>query len=465
MTSTIRVSVVAPVYNAEPFLLDFVNSFLKQTLHPLSTELVAVDDGSTDRSGSILDDVALEHENVTVIHQENSGWPGRPRNVGVEAARGDYVFFADPDDEFGGPEALQRLADFADQHSSDVVVPKMVAKGKRSYGQSRYAVTQIDADLTTCFTTLTPQKLFRRSFLIEEGIRFPEGETRLEDGQLLSQAYFLAKRVSLLTGYDFYYLFTRPDQDHLSARPKDPRAYVHAVEIMSENVEKYCSDQDLGDKIINDIYSRKVLHNFSGSRLLRHSEKRRANWLENQQRFIERFINGRRFEKLGAAAKARTELVIAGDPKAIVGYACVGAADFEFDSARSVRGRVELRGKLTGPVRAEDPPELVIVDREVKGHTSNVQLLGEGGQSVAKIAKTVFPRSSSVKRYDLWFSAGQGHQMRRIESPDNALRRTFTDDRTIVIYTTKMGNLSVEVKPGLTIGQRIKRRIRRLVSS
>lgn len=465
MTSSIRVSVVAPVYNAEPFLMDFVNSFLRQTLPPNSIELVAVDDGSTDRSGTILDDVALKHENVTVIHQENSGWPGRPRNVGLQAARGDYVFFADPDDEFGGPEALQRLVDFADQHNSDVVVPKMVAKGNRSYGQSRYAVTQIDADLATCFTTLTPQKLFRRSFLTDEEIRFPEGETRLEDGQFLSKAYFLAKRVSILTGYDFYYLFTRPNQDHLSARPKDPRAYVNAVEIMSENVEKYCSDQDLGDSIINDIYSRKVLHNFSKSRLLKHSEKRRANWLVNQQKFIERFIDERRFEKLGAAAKARTELVMAGSAEAIVGYACVEMVDFEFDSARSIRGRVELRGKLTGPVRPGDPPELVIVDREDKGRTSTVQLFADGGQSVARVSRTLFPRSRSVKRYDLWFSAGQGHQMRRIASPGTAYRRTFTDDRTIVIYTTKMGNLSVEVKLGLTIGQRIKRRLRRLISS
>ncbi|WP_144589551.1 glycosyltransferase family 2 protein, partial [Brevibacterium casei] len=287
MSTPIRVSVITSIFNAEPFLPEFLESFLSQTLGPEATELIAVDDGSTDGSGALLDEFADRHDNITVIHQENSGWPGKPRNVGLDAARGDYVFFADPDDEFGGPEALERLVDFADEHGSDVVVPKMVPKGNRAYAQWRYKTTQIDGDLVTCFTTLTPQKLFRRSFLTAEGIRFPEEKVRLEDGQFLSRAYLLADRVSILTGYDFYCIIHHPEQRHLSSRAVDPENYIGSVAVMSENVENLCSDDDLADRIINEIYFRKVLANFTNSRVAGHSPALRQAWLENQQTFVD----------------------------------------------------------------------------------------------------------------------------------------------------------------------------------
>ena len=110
----IAVSVIIPVFNAMPYLEGLMDSLLDQGLSPHEYEIIAVDDGSTDEGPVVLDRYAARYPQVVVIHQANSGWPGIPRNRGLAAARGRFVFFADADDQMGR-EALGRMVDFADR--------------------------------------------------------------------------------------------------------------------------------------------------------------------------------------------------------------------------------------------------------------------------------------------------------------------------------------------------------------
>ena len=81
---TPKVAVVVPVYNPGPYLDQCVRSVLAQTMPPGDLEVLFVDDGSTDGSGATLDALAAAHPHVRVIHEPNSGWASRPRNVGIE---------------------------------------------------------------------------------------------------------------------------------------------------------------------------------------------------------------------------------------------------------------------------------------------------------------------------------------------------------------------------------------------
>ena len=89
------VSVIVPVYKAESFLSNCINSILNQTYRDL--EVILVDDGSPDFSGQICEEYAEKDGRVKVIHQKNAG-AAAARNCGLKAAAGKYIAFVDSDD-------------------------------------------------------------------------------------------------------------------------------------------------------------------------------------------------------------------------------------------------------------------------------------------------------------------------------------------------------------------------------
>lgn len=109
-----EVSVIIPVYNAEKYLRECVDSVLAQTLTDL--EVILVDDGSTDGSGAICDEYAATDLRVRVIHQQNTG-QGLARNAGLEIARGRWVMFPDSDDIIE-PDTLEVLTRLAEEHGA-----------------------------------------------------------------------------------------------------------------------------------------------------------------------------------------------------------------------------------------------------------------------------------------------------------------------------------------------------------
>ena len=90
-----QVSIIVPVYNVEAYLRRSLNSILAQTIP--NWECICVDDGSPDGCGAILDEYAARDARFVVIHKENGG-TSTARNAGLDAARGEYISFVDPDD-------------------------------------------------------------------------------------------------------------------------------------------------------------------------------------------------------------------------------------------------------------------------------------------------------------------------------------------------------------------------------
>ncbi|HBK7124119.1 glycosyltransferase, partial [Enterococcus faecium] len=85
-----RISIIVPVYNVEKYLKKCVDSILGQTFTDF--ELLLIDDGSTDNSGSICDELAKTDNRIKVIHKENGGLSDA-RNIGIEVAKGDFIGF------------------------------------------------------------------------------------------------------------------------------------------------------------------------------------------------------------------------------------------------------------------------------------------------------------------------------------------------------------------------------------
>ena len=112
-----KISVVIPIYNVEKYLRQALSSVVNQTYRDL--DIVCVDDGSTDNGLSIIKEYAAQDNRIQVVTQENQG-TYIARQVGVNAAQGDYIMFIDPDDWLE-LDACEKLSDFAKTSQADII--------------------------------------------------------------------------------------------------------------------------------------------------------------------------------------------------------------------------------------------------------------------------------------------------------------------------------------------------------
>lgn len=177
-----KVSVIIPVCNVEPYLAECLDSVLAQTLRDI--EVVCVDDGSTDGSGRMLDEYAGKDSRVKVIHQANAG-VGRARNAGIDASSGEFIAFMDPDDLYPDERVLDDL--YFSACESGV---KVCGGGFIEFLPNGATRTEFDS-FTTGMSFLSDETLdyrdwqfdhgyvrflYSRGLFHESGIRFPSYE-------------------------------------------------------------------------------------------------------------------------------------------------------------------------------------------------------------------------------------------------------------------------------------------------
>lgn len=113
-----KVSVIMPVYNVAAYVGRAIESLQAQTMSDF--ELLVIDDGSQDRSGDICDRMAEKDVRIDVFHTPNGGAPAA-RNLALDHARGQYVYFMDADD-WAEPSMLEKMVALADEQSAQLVV-------------------------------------------------------------------------------------------------------------------------------------------------------------------------------------------------------------------------------------------------------------------------------------------------------------------------------------------------------
>ncbi|WP_370616441.1 glycosyltransferase family 2 protein [Mumia sp. Pv 4-285] len=263
-----RVSVVVPVFEPGSNIVPLLASLDAQSLGRRAVELVFVDDGS--RDGETLGWLrarAAERSNMVVVSIPGSGWPGRPRNVGLERARGEYVFFSDQDDELF-PEALERMVAMADRNGSDVVAGKVVRVGGGTpyWGLAGGDVERADLVGDGVMQSRTVHKLFRRSFLVEHGIRFLEGRVRLEDHHFMGQVFGCSPVVSVLASSPCYRWVRRRDGTNNSSKAVDPDwywgYYTAALDVADERGADPHVSRELRREGAQQCFSRTFINRF-----------------------------------------------------------------------------------------------------------------------------------------------------------------------------------------------------------
>jgi len=212
------VSVIMTVYNAQNYLHEVLHALENQTCKSL--EVIAVDDGSVDDSGRILDEYAGEHAYIRVIHQNNQGiW--RARETGLQFASGEYISFLDCDD-IPLPQLYQRLYEALEQSDADMAVCTFVREELEtekilSHEMKQMAGMIIDLQKDpTAYAAVNPavwNKMVRAN-IIRKKIEFEKPHRTFDDVLLYGSVFFRMRRIVCIPDMLYRYRVHRDSMVH-----------------------------------------------------------------------------------------------------------------------------------------------------------------------------------------------------------------------------------------------------------
>lgn len=186
MNRKIEISIIIPAFNAEKYIEKCIKSALNQTFKNI--EIIVVDDGSTDRTPQICDDIAVIYNNVKVYHIPNSG-VAAARNLGIEKTSGDYIQFIDSDDTIA-PSLTEQLYINMINHKADISLcgfyllsndTAQIIKPKRGKEDIKRFTNTMEYWLISPVIGSPCNKLFSREIIEANNIRFPNGISFAED--------------------------------------------------------------------------------------------------------------------------------------------------------------------------------------------------------------------------------------------------------------------------------------------
>ena len=204
-----NISIIIPVYNKEDTIQRAFESIKNQSIGFESLEVIFVDDSSIDNSVNIIKELSENYKNVKSINlSENSGFAGKPRNVGIENATAPYLMFLDPDDVFL-EDACKILYESITENDSDIASGnyninkdnKIVRNDwdilKLNDGESRQA-----KNIKEYFNFILPtpsvwSKIFKREFVLKEKLEFLVG-VPAEDLVFVSEALLKANGIKFI---------------------------------------------------------------------------------------------------------------------------------------------------------------------------------------------------------------------------------------------------------------------------
>lgn len=195
-------SIIIPVYNAEPFLSACLDGILAAGL--TDCELLLIDDGSTDASGAICERYAKSAPDIRVIHQANAG-PSAARNRGLRESRGEFIAFFDADDTVESG-ALRKTVSLLPSYDAQLWASDFSRVAENGCVLDRvWQIEATEAPITAPAYMLrflsdravvwnAVRYIFRRDFLTENGLSFPEGVHCAEDLDFVVRALSRAEK-------------------------------------------------------------------------------------------------------------------------------------------------------------------------------------------------------------------------------------------------------------------------------
>lgn len=210
-----KITVTIPIYNAERYLRDLLESIVGQTMDFREIEVIMVDDLSTDTSREIMDEYSQKYENfISVKLDENHKIAGTARNEGVRRARGKYLMFADSDD-FYTKDACENMYQAMEEKNADFINANYINTDQdgriwqvpifdyEKYPDFKLSITDYNKSFFILNSSVC-NKIFRRSFVLENDIKFLEG-VPAEDAYFTTSCFMKSKNVHYLSRVIYCY--------------------------------------------------------------------------------------------------------------------------------------------------------------------------------------------------------------------------------------------------------------------
>lgn len=298
------ISIIIPVYNVEAYLEECLDSVLKQTYENM--EIITINDGSNDKSLKILEEYSLQHNNITVISQKNSG-QSVARNNGIKIAKGKYLYFLDADD-FILPDTFEHLINKMEKNNLDLIrfsaepfvdnFDKQIDNNQYDYS-ALFDSTRVynkEEALKKNYLTYTPSPvlyILKKSLLFENNILFKPGIIHEDD--LFTLEVFINCKALMYDTKQYYKRRYRPNSTmttktlEASKKSFDSRCIIYSELIML--LDKYYDKHELIliNKIIRSVRSSLI---FDYPDLDRKYKKEKIKMLNgiSKKHYIEAFI-------------------------------------------------------------------------------------------------------------------------------------------------------------------------------
>lgn len=257
-----KVSVIVPTYNSGLFLNAFFDSIMYQSIGFENIEVIFVDDCSNDEYTLYL--LKLFDENFSnvksVFLEENDGFPGKGRNIGLNLADSEYVIFSDHDDTYV-PQAFEVLYNTAVENDADMVItnyyrifPDEKLKVETVFGGENIVINDIAED--TRLFSIDPAiwcKLFKKDFLMEKDIRFLESMLAEDFYFFIVSLFKSSCTVYLDDFYSYNYFIRNVEGDKSTIHIRNKKYLGKMVEGYYE-IEKFLIDSNLCEYYV-DIFN------------------------------------------------------------------------------------------------------------------------------------------------------------------------------------------------------------------
>lgn len=228
------VSIIVPVYNLKKYLSRCIESILLQSYK--NYECILVDDGSVDGSSEICDIYAKKDSRIKVIHKENGG-VSNARNVGIEMSIGKYVCFIDGDD-WVDKTLLDKAVLLIEKMHSQIIGWGMRVYDGYSFVSDYYSEQPVflykEEKIFPEWFNSPCTKMYLRSLIIDNKIRFPEGISLAEDLCFNYQCYSYVNEIPQIQETLYNYFSKRPDSAVQSISMEKIKQEIKSIGILSD---------------------------------------------------------------------------------------------------------------------------------------------------------------------------------------------------------------------------------------